>query len=268
VLLRLPAAAAVALFALWLSPGLPSRALAQSDDAERARALFAEGIDLADHGDWATAVDRFERALALRSAPSIQLNLALSLAHLGRLVDALRRLDEMGDPAAIPQDLRGQARELREEIAPRIGRITVRVRGDASACVTEVGLRRLTPEEIGQPVAIDPGQNRVRLLCGQRLADEIEVTVPDGGAAHVVLAMEPAPAAPVQAPAPTDVPPPATPGGGDVTSEAWFWVVIGVVAAGAIAGGTAAAVLASQPSPTTGDFGPPVLRFELTGLGR
>ncbi len=268
MLLRLPAIAAVALLALGLAPGLCSRASAQSDDAERARALFAEGIDLADHGDWATAVDRFERALTLRAAPSIQLNLALSLAHLGRLVEALRRLDEMGDPSAIPQDLRAQARELRDEIAPRIGRITVRVRGDASACATEVGLRRLMPDEIGQPVAIDPGQSRVRLLCGQRLADEIEVTVPDGGAAHVVLAMEPAPTPPIEAPAPTEDPAPLAHGGGDVTSEAWFWVVIGVVAAGAIAGGTAAAVLASQPSPTTGDFGPPVLRFELTGPAR
>jgi len=100
---------------------------------------------------------------------------------------------------------------------------------------------------------------RVRLICGDRIADEVEISVPEGGVAHVVLAPVPTAARGVAAESmsPTSSQPV------DVTSEPWFWAVVGIGGAALIAGVTVGIVFAAQPSGSTGDFDVPTLRFEL-----
>ncbi|MCA9615224.1 MAG: tetratricopeptide repeat protein, partial [Myxococcales bacterium] len=89
-----------------------------------ARALFAEGVSAAEAGDHATAVDRFERALALRWAPPIAYNLAEALAQVGRYVEAVEQLHSV-ERAEAPADMQANARLRREELEPRLGRLRV-----------------------------------------------------------------------------------------------------------------------------------------------
>jgi hypothetical protein len=246
------------LFALVSAPAAAQRAgreegaprAGSEDAAERARAYFNEGLALADRGDWPSAVEQFEQALALRDAPSIRINLAVSLSHLGRLTEALEHLD--GDLSAAPAELRQQAHDLRVEIEPRVGRLVPRVREPDPSCVVIAGRREL-PSTTLEPIAFDPGSVTVRLVCSGVQADSVEVVVPEGGAAHVVLARAPGAA--------IDTTPPSTSGSDDT----WLWVGVGLGAAALVGAAVAVGVVLSQPSHATGDFDPPTLTFGLAG---
>ena len=58
------------------------------DRTAAARALFHEGVELADRTRWAEAADRFDRAYQLRPEPIVAFNLATALRRSGRLVRA------------------------------------------------------------------------------------------------------------------------------------------------------------------------------------
>jgi len=251
-------------FAATVAASLPARSVrAQSatSDIEQARELFAEGVSLADRGDWTEAVERFRRALVLHDAPTIRYNMAQSLFRLGRLTEALQSLDALEAGGPTSSDVAEGAATLRRELVPRIGRLTVRVRGEAAGCVVELDAVNLAPDSVGVALPTDPGTRRVRLVCGATIVDDVTVAVPEGGAAHVVLATAPAVVAPVDEEALAEPPRPEDDGGSDVTSEPWFWVVIGIVAAGVVAGTTAGIVVAATPGPNSGDFGPGRLEF-------
>lgn len=112
-----------------LSSG-PRVSFAQSADAEsteRARALFSEGLELADREDWGQASDRFRRSLALRHSPAVRLNLASSLARLGRDGEAADHLEALLDTDGTPANLRELAEELYADIRPRTARIRIEV---------------------------------------------------------------------------------------------------------------------------------------------
>ncbi len=240
-----------ALLAVLLFSLVVPAAHAQLEPAEEARRHFNEGLALADRGDWPSAVEQFELALRLRDAPSIRINLAVSLSHLGRLTEALSHIDR--DLSTAPPELRAQAAELRASIEPRIGRLVVRVRDLRPDCEVRAGRRTITPGP--DPVAMDPGALTVQLFCGGEAIDETEVVVPEGGAAHVVLA------APQPAQRPLDEAPRA--GGGD--DGLWLGVGLGLGGAALVAGGIALAVVLAQPSTTRGDFDPPTLTFGVSG---
>lgn len=62
--------------------------------------------------------------------------------------------------------------------------------------------------------------------------------------------------------APVAAPPTTSAAGSDLSSEPWLWIVVGIVAAGAIAGITAGVVVAtSAPAGSQGDFSPGRLEF-------
>ncbi len=91
---------------------------AAEDEAatERARELFSEGIGFVEEEQWEPAAERFRAALALKDAPAVRYNLALSLNELGQASEA-RELVEgvLADPET-PPDVRAQAEALASEI--------------------------------------------------------------------------------------------------------------------------------------------------------
>jgi hypothetical protein len=230
-------------------------AAAPSEDevTARARALFDEGLELADAGDWERAVPRFRRALDLREAAPVRFNLATSLSHMGRLVEAIEELDRiLTDPEA-DAEVREAARELRAELRPRLGRLTVTVRGDAEG--THVVVDGRPWDALGIAAVADPGVRVVRLLRAMQELDVEEADVPEGGATRVILEV-PAPAASTEPVAS------AEDGGSD---DAWIWgVVTGVILVVAGAAAVTTAVLLEQgPNATAGDFMPPRIEVGL-----
>lgn len=241
---------------VWALIGLlsvlpPSIATAQTDDSasERARALFREALTFADHGEWDRAVERFRQALDLRASAPIRFNLAQSLVHMGRLVEARDELRLVRADPTVADDVRRDASALDRQLARQLGRLTVEVRGPTEGSSVTIDGRPIPPELVGHPTDTDPGVRIARLIRGADLLDVQEVEVRAGGLARVVL----------EAPLlfGSNGAPEAH---GD---DAWIWAVV-VSAVVLVAGGAAVLGWAlTQPgSPSTGDFGPPLLELD------
>lgn len=215
---------------------------------ERARALFNEGLDLADQGDWERAVHRFRSALELREAVPVRYNLATSLARMGRLVEALEEVERILATPEVPVDVSESALTLRSELEPRLGRLTVEVRGEASDAHVTVDGRPW--HSLGVALRADPGIRVVRLLQEMTVLDLTEADVPEGGVAEVTLEV---PAARVDRLADRTAAP--------ASDDTWIWAVVIPVIVLLAAGAVLTAVLVSEqgPSASTGDFMPPLL---------
>lgn len=256
MLARFVRRSSVVLFAITiLAPAALSAQDAEAEDVTaEARALFEEGLELADAGDWERAVHRFRRALDLREATPVRYNLAMSLAHMGRMVEALAELERVLADPSIGDDVRAPATALRDALRSRLGGLVVEVVGDHEGTVVTVDGRPW--EALGFAAPADPGIRVVRLLRGTTQLDVAEADVPTGDVARVTLEVpREVPAGALEGDAP-----PAEAGGSD---DGWIWgVVIGLVVVAAAAATVTAVVLMDQgPSTTMGDFMPPMLEI-------
>lgn len=241
---------------LW-SAAAPCAAQEAEDEGTtaRARQLFAEGLELADGGDWERAVQRFRRALDLREAAPVRFNLATSLANMGRLVEALAELNAvLSDPEA-DEAVRASATALRDELRPRLGGLVVEVQGDIEDAHVTVDGRPW--EAVGDAAPADPGIRVVRLLREMTELDIEEADVVSGEVARVTLEM---PGVPESEPGSVmDGAAPAAEGGDD----GWIWgIAVGAVMVAIGAAVVTGVVLMDQgPATTMGDFMPPTLEI-------
>jgi hypothetical protein len=246
-----------------------SSAGAQIDDeTAAAREHFREGLALADRGDWEVALLEFERALVLRDSPAVRVNLAHTLEHLGRLVDALSQLDHLEDGGEASRAVTLEAQALRDELTPRIGRIVVAVRGETANTEVQVAGRPIARDAWRSPIAADPGSVTVALRRGESVLDTTEVTVPEGGVAHVTLGVVAADLSPAgvggEGGELGGIPGSLAldDGGGENVAETWWlWTIVGVAVGGVVAAVIAGVLLSQPPSPTSGDFMPGVLEI-------
>ncbi|AKF07743.1 hypothetical protein DB32_004892 [Sandaracinus amylolyticus] len=259
-------AVAIGIATLAITP----RAWAQDEDPERmamARSLFQEGVELARRESYEEATDRFRRAYAIRPAPAIAFNLASALVHRGLLVEGSEALQRVLRDPTTPAELRSSAEAQHADIARRLGRLTVRVEGDASDVRVRVGTRDLPSEAIGVAVPFDPGSHEaVAIRDGEDVA-RAQVEVGEGQAAEVVLDV-PARAERVEAPraalavTPVETTEPSDRGGGDDT---WMWVGIVGGAVVAIGVGVTLAIVMTTPSgeeaPSIGNAMPGVIEW-------
>jgi hypothetical protein len=251
---------------------LPGHVLAQpaSGDlaGEAVRQLVREGDQAFGAGDYAVALERFERAYASVRVPTLGLYSARSLEKLGRLVEASRRYDEV---TRLP--LPAKKREVHEKaqqdaatelaaLRPRIPRLVVvlaEVPGEgalpADATVSVDG-RGVPLADLEKGLAVDPGTRRVELVSGSRVARR-EVVLAEGESKRVEIALDPVVAAAPIAPAPgprgsrATAPPPgpgSTPAAGRadggpsaLAAAGWGGIALGGIGlvTGAIAGGIA-----------------------------
>src|SRR5262249_21710345 len=116
-----------------LSWSLPARA--QVTDAERAaaRELFREGDELQRAGKFAEALDKFNRAQQVFSAPTNMLRIAECDAALGRLVEsaeAYRAVARTPLPPNSPPAFQAAVEQAKGELAqvePRVPKLVVQV---------------------------------------------------------------------------------------------------------------------------------------------
>ncbi|MFM2416958.1 MAG: hypothetical protein RL385_1681 [Pseudomonadota bacterium] len=141
-------------------------------DLTLARALFEEGVTLAEADDWASAADRFERAYAIKPTAGVAYNWSSALAAMGQLVHASELLDRtlregIADPA-----LKQECDTLQASILPRLARLRVSIPEPVS---TSTELRvdgHVWPRPAwGASSPMDPGQHlAVRLEAGREVA--------------------------------------------------------------------------------------------------
>jgi hypothetical protein len=257
VLLDPRSAALAALLAL--APALPAaaqeaQAAAASPDVaatDRARSLFAEGVQLVAEQQFAEAETRFREALALRAAPAIQYNLASVLFEQGEYPEA-QALNEaaIADESA-PANVRDAAVQLRGQIAERAGFARFDLEGGALGGT--LAIDGYAVPDAGLEVPLAPAAAHVVVVSqGETEIARREVQVEQG--AHRVVA--------ISAPMPEGGRG-ASPGR-PIDQEEWFLPVVigGGVAVVLIVGiAVGVAVGSGTEGPVQGNFMPGVIQW-------
>ena len=253
----------VALLVLALASSVSRGALAQDtgvtevDPTERARVLFGEGVAHAADGRFEAAADAFRAALDLRPAPAIQYNLARALVELDQSEEAYRLAAAAeADPSA-SEDVRRDAEILMNQLRSHLAVLRISLGGQADG--VRLDARELTPEEVGAPLVVAPGEHHI---VGMRAGEEVShrtLTLRAGVETVVDVSVV---ATPREAAEQTEVgeseqrPPVAPKRTGLIVGlvGAAVGVVVVVVVIAVVAGG-------GTQSPVRGDFEPGVIRW-------
>ena len=177
--------------ALWLGvvtagaqPGAPS-----AREAERT-ALYEQGVELAEAGRWAEAVESFQRVVAIRSAPKARFTLGEAQEKSGRLASAKASyalaLEEAR--AAADEAAAGAAGGALAAIERRVPRLVVRL-GEkvAGARATVDGEQTQLGE---RPVELDPGEHRLVVSAPGRHSFEQLVRASEGRTTELSVHLE------------------------------------------------------------------------------
>lgn len=156
-----------------------ARADGQVDEAQ-ARVLFKEGIALLTSGDFASALERFEKAYEHWRNPKILLNIATTLRQLGRLPEAADTYElYLADPGADPAKAE-EVKQALSEIDGKLGRLVIEVGMDAVVSVDGKELQRtktpttkhlvrtllLEEKKKGRwRVRLEPGDHRIEVVA-------------------------------------------------------------------------------------------------------
>ncbi len=209
---RSPSLSPLALLAV--APSRPARAQTASDaDRAAARELATQGLQLQQAGNFTDALDRFDRAQAVFSAPTHLLHIAQCEAALGKLVEAAETYRTLvrtplptGAPAAFVQAQQEGAAEL-SQVEPRIPSIRLFVK---PANLTNLQIlidgQAMSNALVGVQRPTDPGAHSIALLApGYARADQ-QVVLKEKETKDVVFNLGGSPGtyyAPVPAPAPS-----------------------------------------------------------------
>jgi hypothetical protein len=207
-------------FALGLGVTLAAPAWAQrAEDVAAARALAVEGIKLADAGDCRAAVEKLERAEALRHAPTILGRLGECQVALGRIVLGTENLQRVvreqlaADAPAAFRDAQVRAQKVLDAALPRIGKLKIIVEPAGTQASVKVNGEQIPPAVLGVERPTDPGNHQVEATAPGYLPASAAVRLADGGSETVTLQLQPDPNA-AAAPPPVAGPPPMPPQGG------------------------------------------------------
>lgn len=191
---RLSTVVASVVAAAFLASGRPASAEPSGADTAAARSLFLEGRSLAEAHHWEEAVDRFERALALRPSVAIKYNLAAVLVSLGRLVEATELARAVLHEAPDTDPAYRAAETLLHQVESRLGRLTIRLAAPDDDVEVVLDGQVVSEARLGVATPVDPGRH---VVVARRAGVETsrETNVPEGQAAEVVLPLPVAPAA-------------------------------------------------------------------------
>jgi hypothetical protein len=152
---------------------------------------MAEGRTKRDAGDLEGALRAFRGADTIMHVPTTGLEVARTLAARGELVEArdvalqvARSTPQPNEPAPFAE-ARTSAEALAAQLEPKVGSLTVVVRGKGDVTVDDVPIR---PELVGMPRKVNPGHHVVVARDGDAV-QRAEVDVSEGGQQTVELDM-------------------------------------------------------------------------------
>jgi hypothetical protein len=241
---------------------LPAAACAQSASEQAlAREQFREGVRASREQRWADAVDAFQRSLELSPRPMTMMNLAGALAQNAQLVEAAEAYrmfiaEASSGPAARVRD---EAQAQLATLEARIPHVRLRVLGRQDGDVITLDEYQISAAALDTPLPVNPGDHVVTISRDGHEPRSVPFTAQEAVQSEVVLEAWPDLSAPPPeggAPDPlqTTTPPPQ---GHSITDEPLFWIIGGVLVAGAIGAGVAIGVVTqSAPSPYFGNLPP------------
>jgi hypothetical protein len=216
--------------ALVLALVLPgAEASAQRErDVDRARAHFESGLEAIEADNWEQARAEFQASYDLAPRPTTLMNLAAALVQVGRWVDAsdaYRRFLGMSrdGPAA---EHRAAAEEALARLMERMPKIRVRIVDAQLGDRVTLDGRPLLAVAMTRDVIVDPGEHELVLERADEEPIRMRFRAEEGVVREVVLARGQTPIAPEIAAVPEE-------DGEEIYESPWFWVIGGVLLAGA-----------------------------------
>ncbi|MBI4951354.1 MAG: hypothetical protein HY908_04930 [Myxococcales bacterium] len=206
---RLVADVAALVAALLVSLAVAPQALGGDAERARARELGEQALSSYERSDWTAAYERFEQANALVPAPTFQLFMARCKRKQGELGRA-RALYEAVASQALAADANEQFKQAKtdaqRELAELIARIPSLVLGVSGAPAAGVRVtldgRAVAPEDLGRPMAVDPGAHEIvasspgapdvkrRVDLGEAVTEKVELAFAPASAAAPAGASE------------------------------------------------------------------------------
>jgi hypothetical protein len=230
----------------------------QAANIAAARSLGIEGVQLAEAGKCDQAIEKLNRAESLYHAPTILDRLGECQVKVGQIVlgtENLNRVVREQLPANAPKafrDAQTRAQKALDAALPRIGHLTVNVEPKEAKITVTVSDMAVPSALLGVERPTDPGTHEVVASAPGYLTQKTTVTLAEAGRETVTLRLMLDPNAVKEEPPPAVVPPPAP-----ITSEqappppatassnstkTVGYVLIGVGAAGVVAGGITGAM--------------------------
>ncbi len=268
--------------AAWAGSSAEARAQSEpaptpsAEQVSRARAAFAQGIELADLRRWREAADKFRQVIGVRDTAAVRYNLGVALVELQEYAEAEDILQGItfDDPGPQTQETKKQVEALLRKIEARSGTLKVELAGVTHGAYVTLDGRELSEERLGTNIHVRPGSHVIVAERGGKEVARAEVTVTERGAQSVRVVVPPVGAAPNVSvePKPKETrsgvahtrPPPEKDDSVPLRRNWKFWTVLGaVLVAGAAAGVTYVLLRDDETSAAAaqGDFNPPVLEF-------
>ncbi len=241
---------ALVTLALGVSPAFANES-ASVDSASRgaAREIAQEGVEAYQNEDYASALDRLERAYKVLRVPSLALWSGRALEQNGKLVEAAERYLEAtrmtvddGSERAVQEASQRDAKAAHDTLAPRIPKLVIEIDGAAAESVdVTVAGEPVSSSLLGIARPTNPGTFKVVGKVGSELVEE-EVTLAEGEKQSVTLrftgaGMAGEPETPLaEEPAPPEENPAKDSGTGARWQPIAGWSAIGLGGAGIIFG--------------------------------
>jgi hypothetical protein len=201
-----------ALLVAWASVSSASADTPSAGELEAARSAFAEGLTLEGNARWRDALERFERAAAVRSSPQVSFHRGLCLERLGRLVAALDAFvraehDAVGDANA--RRVGALASRHGASLRKRMPTVVLHAPSSDAAIAVLLDGEPLRSNVFEMALPVDPGVHRFVFRVAGREPSEEEVTTREGERREVTVRLgPPSVLAPEATPAPEPMPAP------------------------------------------------------------
>jgi hypothetical protein len=214
-------------FTAALACSAPLTALAEeqaptASDTALARSLASEGVQLADAGNCAAAIEKLDRAEKLYHAPTILGRLGECQVAVGKIVagtENLQRVVRESLPPRSPKafvDAQARAQKVLDRALPKLAKLKIHVDAPSGAnlTITQDG-ETVPPATLDLDRPADPGVHRVEVSAPGFRTARGETTLAEGATGAVNLRPEPDPNAvavgPAVPPGSSAAPPPPYP---------------------------------------------------------
>src|SRR5689334_20757186 len=159
-----------------LAAPVPSRAQTSVTDKAAALKAFDDGLDLEKKGDYAAALEKFQKVGEFKMTPHVRFHIALCDEKLGHLVAAVRGFElaeaeaiKMGKDAQVVADKApGRAEALRKRVAA----VRIEVKGRILYSHILLDGQPIAQKDFGTLVSVDPGPHAIEVETDGAIAQK------------------------------------------------------------------------------------------------
>lgn len=235
--------------ARWVVPfslclALPAWGQTASEIAA-AKQWFSEGMALEEKGQFAEALARFKKAMAVKKTPQIVFHVGICELKTGALVEALVSFERAVEAAKADGNAQVESAASAEltSLKPRVPTLEIAIAGQATPKRVLLDGTEIASATLGTPMPVNPGAHEIvaefdggtvkqKVSVAERGAGKVTLTPPPPGEAPTAKPAAPgASTTPKAAPAPE--PAPARPSPASPSVLPWVLVGGGVVLAAA-----------------------------------